>query len=548
MRVAIYARRSTEEHQAASLELQISEAKRYIDSKGWALAEQHIYADDAKSRAEFKKRPGLIAMINAAESGAFDAVVIRDESRLGGDMHRTGLVLQDLVEHGIRIFYFFDDEEVSLTGAVDKILIAVRSFASELEREKIAGRTREHLQSKARRGLNTGGKCFGYDNVPIFESGKRVAVDYKINEAEAAIVREIFERYAAGDGLRSIAKDLNARGIPSPRGTGSWSPARIREMVHRERYVGILVWGKAKKAYRGGTKVRLAQVDADCIKVDRPELRIVPQALWDAVRAKFANRKPWKAGAKGPKPRYLLSGLARCAECGGPLMVSNSKDGKKIIRVYGCAYHRARGDSVCKNTLRRPVSVVDAAVLEWIRDHVIREELIMEVLAEVRRRLSERSKQPNTERADLAAEARKLRAEIDRLVAAIAAGTASPTLGKAIEQREARLSEVNARLDVLSTAPGVIDFEVRRLEKEARTRLADLAGLIERNPTEARKALEAVFTGPLTFTRVNKRYEIKGTAAVGTMFTTEGVPDGISTVLNSPEFGELAKVSLLLTA
>jgi hypothetical protein len=38
----------------------------------------------------------------------------------------------------------------------------------------------------------------------------------------------------------------------------------------------------------------------------------------------------------------------------------------------------------------------------------------------------------------------------------------------------------------------VIDLEVRRLEREARARLSDFAGLLERNPTEPRKALEAL--------------------------------------------------------
>jgi hypothetical protein len=51
-------------------------------------------------------------------------------------------------------------------------------------------------------------------------------VEYKINEGQAEIIREIFRRYAAGDGLRTIVKDLNARRVPSPsvgkRGSGHW--------------------------------------------------------------------------------------------------------------------------------------------------------------------------------------------------------------------------------------------------------------------------------------------------------------------------------------
>lgn len=54
---------------------------------------------------------------------------------------------------------------------------------------------------------------FGYDNHRI---GKG-QVERRINEAEAAIVRDIYERFAAGEGVRSIAGALNRQGIPSPR-------------------------------------------------------------------------------------------------------------------------------------------------------------------------------------------------------------------------------------------------------------------------------------------------------------------------------------------
>jgi len=534
MRCAIYARRSTEEHQVASLDVQIDEAARYIAGKGWTLAREHIYRDDAVSRAEFKKRPGLIALLNALKSGAFDAVVLRDDTRLGGDMHRTGLVVQDIVESGVRIFCYFEDDEITLDGATDKIMMALRGFAAELEREKIAGRTREHLMTKARRGLNTGGRCYGYDNRPIVEGGRRVGVDYEINAAEAAIVREVFEQRAAGKGYRAIAKDLNRRRVAAPkagkRGSGSWAPTMIREMLLRERYIGALVWGQRAKAYRGGTKVRLARPDAEHIRVERPELRIVPAELWAATRP-AARLQPWKAGATGPMPRYLLSGLARCAECGGPIGVSNSKAGKETIRVYGCAHHRNRGEAVCGNSLRRPVESIDAAVVGWVEANILREELIADVLREVRKRLTERRDQPGAEVAELEAEARALRGEIDRLVGALASGTESPTVAKAIDERERRLSEVRARLDAVRVAPAVIDLEVRRLEKEGRARLADLRGLFGRNPAEGRKALEALLDGPLSFAPTTgdaggMRYRVEGATAGGALFTTDRIPLG----------------------
>ena len=117
MRCAIYGRRSTDEHQMASMDVQLEEAKRYIAKHGGTVKPEHIFLDDAISRAEFKKRPGLIALLNAANGKQFDAVIVRDESRLGGDTFRSGLIIQDLLESGIQLFYYYTDERVRCEGA-----------------------------------------------------------------------------------------------------------------------------------------------------------------------------------------------------------------------------------------------------------------------------------------------------------------------------------------------------------------------------------------------------------------------------------------------
>jgi hypothetical protein len=49
--------------------------------------------------------------------------------------------------------------------------------------------------------------------VPVFDGSQRTHVDYKINEDEATIVREVFEARASGDGYRTIAKRLDFRRV-----------------------------------------------------------------------------------------------------------------------------------------------------------------------------------------------------------------------------------------------------------------------------------------------------------------------------------------------
>lgn len=139
------------------------------------------------------------------------------------------------------------------------------------------------------------------------------------------------------------------------------------------------------------------------------------------------HETPWKAGALGRKPKHLLAGLGRCAQCDGSTLVMSAKHGAEIVKVYGCSRNHNRGEAVCKNTLNRPMLDVDAALIEWVQPNVLSEEVIGAVPMEVRKRLAARSEQPNAERDELEAEAKRLRGEIDRLVAALASAIESPT-------------------------------------------------------------------------------------------------------------------------
>lgn len=496
-RAAIYARRSTDEHQEASLDVQREEALRYADAKGWTVDERHIFLEDAVSRAEFKKRPALVAMMNAADAGGFDVVIARDETRLGGDTFRTGLLIQNLLDVGVRLFYHYTDEEVSLDGATAKFMVAVRSYASELEREKISQRTHEHLLNKARKGLVAGGLVFGYDNVRRPEGGTVRA----INEEQADLVRELFERYADGDGLRALAKRLNERGVPPPRagkrGTGSWSSSAIRAMLRRALYRGEIVWNRYQKVYRAGTKTRIERPPSEWIHVDVPELRIISPELWDRVQERHLRNAKIGGGKRGAPPKYLLSGLARCAECGGPMNATNRRHGRSTMKVYVCKWHRERGDTVCTNTLGRPVKGMNEAVVEWIRTHILTEEQVVAVVEEVRRELIARTARLPTEVDDLRERAGQLRTEIGNLTAALATGVQSSAVIRAIADREKQVTELEAQVEVKQAAPKAIEMELYRMKGEARRRLEEMRTMMGRNPNEARSVLKELLGGPL---------------------------------------------------
>ena len=156
IRAAIYARRSTDEHQVESLATQLDNARRFAMAKCYHLEPRHEFTDTA-SRAEFapKRRPGFAALREAAIDGQFDILITRDDSRLGGDMLRVATFAQEMTDADVRIVFYSTGEEMVLENETSRLLAVMRGFASESERRKIASRTRESAERKARRGLVT---------------------------------------------------------------------------------------------------------------------------------------------------------------------------------------------------------------------------------------------------------------------------------------------------------------------------------------------------------------------------------------------------------
>src|SRR6202040_3167439 len=106
------------------------------------------------------------------------------------------------------------------------------------------------------------------------------------------IVRRIFNDYAAGKAPQAIAKQLNKEAVPGPSGT-AWGPSTIHGnpdrgtgILNNELYVGKLVWNRLRyiKDPETGKRVSRLNDPSRLVVQDVPELRIIPQDLWDAVK------------------------------------------------------------------------------------------------------------------------------------------------------------------------------------------------------------------------------------------------------------------------
>jgi site-specific DNA recombinase len=522
IRAAIYARASTAA-QEDSTDTQIERAKAYIGQRpGWIHV--RTFVDEALSRAEYRKRPDLFATLAAADDDEFDVLVMRDVDRLGGDQFRNGVILQDLADSGIEVHEYKDGGgQYRTDDATAKFVALAKNYAADIEREKTSFRTREALAEKARKGWNAGGCCFGYKRVEIpGDDGERDHVEDYPDEREAPIVGEIWRRWGSGEGYRGIARDLNARGVRAPkvgrRGSGIWSGRLVREIVHNRRYLGFLPYGETVKRYRKGTKVRERRdvTDKDFFVVQELRLRIIPDDVAALVEERMKTKKPGRTG-RGRKAAYLLTGIARCGLCGGPMQIQRSRK----RRVYFCAYHNDKGNTVCTNSLRRPAEEAERSVVGWINRNILDDEdVIVEIFREVSKRVRERSRTTNDEIPRIESELKKLGAEISQLAEAVALTDGKVAeLAKKLSERQERVTAMEARLALLRSAPDVLTLEAKRLEKETRAQLKKFRQALHGDLSQAREALHTLLENGLKFIpreRDGRRYyRIEGTVTLG---------------------------------
>jgi DNA invertase Pin-like site-specific DNA recombinase len=167
---AIYARKSTEQNglgdEEKSITRQIEHSRAYAASKGWTVLDEHIYADDGISGAEFSTRPGFLRLMSALKPRPpFQVLVMSEESRLGRESIETAYVFKQLAQAGVRVWLYLENRERTLDSPTDKLLMHVKAFADELEREKARQRTYDAMVRKAGRATSLGAGCSGTTTV-----------------------------------------------------------------------------------------------------------------------------------------------------------------------------------------------------------------------------------------------------------------------------------------------------------------------------------------------------------------------------------------------
>ena len=176
------------------------------------------------------------------------------------------------------MFFYLENAERRLDTAMDKILLSLKNFGAEVEREKMRQRTQDGLLARFRAGAATGGRCYGYTDVR-----RDGGFSYRqIDELQAAVVRRIFSLYVGGMGGQRIAKMLDIEGVPTPRRDArrGWHAASILDILRNPHYVGRVAFRRRARVTRGGTYVVELRPAAERLERHAPELQIVSDETW----------------------------------------------------------------------------------------------------------------------------------------------------------------------------------------------------------------------------------------------------------------------------
>lgn len=485
MRAAIYARYSSENQREVSIEDQSRICADRAARDGWTIIA--TYADREISAATpTLQRPGGRAMLTAA-GGDWDILIIEGLDRCWRDIVDQERTIRKLEFAGVRIVGASDGYDSRLEDR--ELQRGVRGLLNQQYLRDLGKKTHRGQTGQVLRGYHAGGMPYGYRPVRDADGSK-----LQIDEAQAAHVRWIFARYAEGWSVQRIAFQLNQQRAPSPRGR-SWavsaiygSPAKGTGVLNNVLYAGRYIWNRSQwvKDPETGVRKRVERPEADWRIEQRPELRIIDEATWQAVRERIDRPRLTGGRGKGARPSTLFGGLLTCGCCGGSMIAINRD-------LYGCAARKDRGPAVCSG-ITSPRDATDSRLLSVVRDDLLSDAALAAFQLELRTVIAERARARHHDDGALRRRDAELEAEIRRLVDAIAVVGISPAITERLRaaeaERQAIARQVRASkpVDAAKAVPDavaryrrmVLQLE-RTLEKDkaaSRTLLAELLGEI----------------------------------------------------------------------
>lgn len=326
LRVAAYCRVSTgDESQQTSYTTQKRFYTQLITSKpGWTMA--GIYADEAISGTSRAKRKQFNEMMQAALSGKMDYIVTKSISRFARNTIDTLDCVRQLRQLNPPVGIYFEKENIDTLDATGELILTILSALAQDESRSISDNIRWSIQRKFQRGeaMVDLSRMLGYD--------KGTNGEWVINPEQAEIVRFIFDRFVCGASSNAIAKELNAMGKTTVKGS-IWRADSVLYILRNEKYVGDCE--NQKYVTKNFLTHEATRNNGEVAKyyVNDHHVAIIDRLTWNKAQAMLLDRgaKSNDRTAEPKKRRGSRASVFTNLTCGE--MVGGRTCGEKLFRI-----------------------------------------------------------------------------------------------------------------------------------------------------------------------------------------------------------------------
>jgi site-specific DNA recombinase len=336
------AKQTGERH--SSLETQESHYLDYCNLHNHSPIEE--FTDVVSGRRDDRKE--YHRMLEFAKRGGADIVVVQYLDRLGRNPKEILRRIWELQDLGVDVVA--TDEDIK-----EELQLLVKAFMAGAESRRNSERVRANMGSAIAKGVHVGRPPYGLRAIKSV-SGTGVTVHWELDPAEAPIAKEMY-RLAVEEnlGYKAIADNLTAIGNKARNGR-PFAAYTVDRILSNPALMGTLVYGR--KPRKGNPKMNSVEIP-----------NFFPAILTQEEWRKLSERR----SIRGESPRgrahsseYLLSGIAKCGHCGGPMMgkAGYSYNGKQYRNYYCSRSAKSRG--LCSVSNGHSATKLEKAILEYL--------------------------------------------------------------------------------------------------------------------------------------------------------------------------------------
>jgi site-specific DNA recombinase len=460
---AIYARVSSErQRQDETIQSQTVGLRELAAGRGLLVAEDLVFEDEGFSGASLT-RPALERLRDRAAEGAFEVLLCHAPDRLARRYAYQVLLLEELARAGVEVCFAKEPERGGTPE--DELLRQFQGMIAEYERAQIAERTRRGKLHRARGGSQAvmSGAPYGYRYV---KKSEHMEGFWQINEIEASVVREVFERYVTdGVSIGEIARWLSDRGVPTKTGKARWDRSTVWAMLRNPAYQGQAAFGKTKTSERHGAPTRTTRQRGErhgrrLTRHDQPAEKwtlipvppLITEETFALAQARLQDNK--RFARRNTKQLTLLQGVLVCRECGYSYYRTCTRTSNKRISYYRCIGQDGWRHPDGKRCTSRPVRADELDPLVWAEVRRLLEDPAL-VRAEIDRRLrAARTEHPAARRREtIERDLTRANAAVERLI-------------EAYQEQLISLDELRARTPALRTRQTTLQAQLDGLDAE----------------------------------------------------------------------------------